>query len=1255
MSEETSPSLPMWRQILRLGEQLITQTDPAAQRDLLEAETARLLQGEATFWTADSIPPDGPAHHAAMSGQVMPQFPTSSPALACPLATGETEVGVLEVRRPEGPPFEVGDRTLLKCIATQATITLKAARQVATERWRVEQLSLVRAVSAQVADVMDLDELCRRVAELILNTFDYYYVALFTLEPGEDALLCRANAGPPGTPVDSRATSLAQIPLGTGLIGHAARDGQQIAATDVRQEPRYRHHETLPETRSEIALPLQIEERVLGVLDVQSDQPDAFDETDLLVLGALADQIAIAVEDARLYTRLQRRADQLATIAKVSRAVASILDLDTLLIQVIELIQEVTDYPHIRLFTVDPLSEQVIYRAGTGGEIEEESCTLPLDIRAGVVPRVACQGELLVSNDLESDPRIQAMELTRSGTRSELAIPLTFGRETLGVLDIQSDQPNAFDEDDLVLFEGLADTTASAIRNANLYRSEQARRQVADSLQDVAGLLSDGVALNQVLEAILTALGRNLPCDAAAIWLLNEETLRLAAARDYTHLTDKEGLSGLDDLSAEAAPWLYQMMRAKHPIIRTSYSPAEPLGAALDFGAEYSAILAPMHAGDDLLGLLILAHESPGRYGGESQAMTAAFASHAAVAIQNTQLYQESQERALISTVMLRVAKATQSLTTLDDVLHTVAELTPMLIGVDRCALMLKDQSSDAFLPSASYGLTADQEELFEEWRVSPKEEPAFANLTENKKPVYVPDVTSDLRLSGADVWTLGFDSLLMLPLIARSDVVGAMLVDYRSEWIEEGVLTANLDEHLAIVQGVAYQTATAVENARLREAQQEEAYVSTALLQVAQIVASMNDLDDILSTIIRIMPLLIGVKNCAIFLWDAEQKVFEPIQTHGFAPRPAAQEADRPPLKERRYATGEFPLLDAVRERDDVVIYNAEALEGQSEAVSPTFAADFLAPSRAHPLLALPLSVQGVVLGAFLLEDIDAPHRSQERRLEIITGIAQQAALAVQNDRFQREMTERERLERELQLAHQIQETFMPRQRPEAKGWDIAFSWRAARQVAGDFYDFFSLPGDSLGLVIADVADKGMPAALFMAITRTLMRAAALERNHPSEALARVNDLLAPDAEQGMFVTAFYGILSLESGRLTYANAGHTPPLYLEAKTKTFQRLTRTGMALGVMKGTYFDERTIALAEDDLLVLYTDGITETFSPSGDMFDIERLQATILTAEDQTAQALLDSIDQAVTDFSQNASPSDDRTQLIVRRQRALA
>ncbi|MFO7742166.1 MAG: GAF domain-containing protein [Anaerolineae bacterium] len=1241
---------PEWHRLLELGKELMTQPKIAVQQELILQAATDLAGGEATLWLSQELRDLPEAEARASTSE--PLSPTMDQALkstslvvddmtmAVPLRVSGSTLGILEVKRAEGPPFSEEELALLQGLATQAAAALKVGRQVALERWRLDQLSLVRTVSAEIASVLDLDELAHRVATAVLRAFGYYYVALFTLEPDQQTLLCRGSAGSSrvgGHERDSDSPALS-VRVGQGIVGHVAQTGKEILAGDVSREPHYRHVDALPETKSEAALPLKIKDRVLGVLDVQSDRPDRFDETDVLVLRALADQIAIAVEDASLYSALRRRADQLSAVTEVSRAVASILDLDELLNRVVTLIHEQFGYPFVHLFTVDLAQQKIVHRAGwPPGDpeaLDEDRPVCSLVDTEGIVAWVACHGETVLSNDVRSDPRYQPLPEPIVDTRAQLAVPLVFGGEVLGILDVQSDRQGAFGEDDRFVFEALADSVAIAIRNANLYQSERWRRQVADSMRDVAGLLPSGIELDKVLDAILTKLEELLPCDASAIWLVEDETLCLSAVHGTT-----ERACFIDPL-LDPDSWLRQALIAERPLIRSAGAPPEPLGVSLEFPPDYSAIAAPLRAGDERLGLLTLVHRSPGRYGSESRLMTAAFASYAAVAIQNARLYQTAEEQAYISTVLLQVAEATQSLVTLDEVLDTVVRLMPMLVGVGRCALFLWDESGNLFLPAGACGLSEEQQRAFDRVRIAPNDVPVFDRLRIVKEPVFVESPSQEMS-STLSSCLEGFESPLLLPLLAHGEVLGAMLIDYQNG--DEGPgPTEPPEERMAIMRGIAYQAAAAAENARLLEERQEEAYVSAALLQVAQAVVSLNDLDEILEAIVRITPMLVGVERCAVFLWSDEEEVFRAAQVYGGS------------LPDHPFAPGEFPLLDAVRLQNELIAL------GSRDEIGDLVPLDLIgelvpdAPAKTSALLAAPLSVKGSVLGVMLVGESNRPRGFGERKLEIIMGIAQQAAMAVQNDLLQQEMAERERLERELQLAHEIQENFLPERLPDIPGWELAVAWRAARQVAGDFYDVFELPERRLGLVTADVADKGMPAALFMALTRTLMRAAAADEWSPADALRRVNDLLVPDARHGMFVTAVYAILSLETGKLVYASAGHHPPLILRSPARRLQQLDRGGTALGVLKGIQFQEHVNELEPGDYMILYTDGITEALSPEGVFYGEERLRNVIQAPHgEDSAEKILNAVLDSVAALVGDNPPSDDLTLMVVGRQEA--
>jgi len=235
------------------------------------------------------------------------------------------------------------------------------------------------------------------------------------------------------------------------------------------------------------------------------------------------------------------------------------------------------------------------------------------------------------------------------------------------------------------------------------------------------------------------------------------------------------------------------------------------------------------------------------------------------------------------------------------------------------------------------------------------------------------------------------------------------------------------------------------------------------------------------------------------------------------------------------------------------------------------------------------------------------------------------------------------------VQLARQIQQTFLPEHMPEIPGWELAARWNPARQVGGDFYDVFNLPDNKLGLFIADVSDKGVPAALFMALTRTLVHAAVIESDSPADAMRRVNDLLIPDTKQGMFVTAIYAVLDLDKNELTYVNAGHNPPLLVKSDGAQ-EYLTRTGVALGAAENMNYEYRTFPMEKDDSLLFYTDGLTESYNIDGDFYGEARLEEALRENHCSSAHELVDIVERSLLEFVGEMPAADDLTMLALRR-----
>jgi serine phosphatase RsbU (regulator of sigma subunit)/anti-sigma regulatory factor (Ser/Thr protein kinase) len=267
---------------------------------------------------------------------------------------------------------------------------------------------------------------------------------------------------------------------------------------------------------------------------------------------------------------------------------------------------------------------------------------------------------------------------------------------------------------------------------------------------------------------------------------------------------------------------------------------------------------------------------------------------------------------------------------------------------------------------------------------------------------------------------------------------------------------------------------------------------------------------------------------------------------------------------------------------------------------------------------ITVPLVSQGELVGLINLgpRRSEQDYSSDDRRL--LNNLATQAAPALRVAQIARqqqaEALERERIETELRVARVIQQTLLPKETPKLAGWEINALWQPAREVSGDFYDFIELPDGKMGILIADVTDKGVPAALVMATARSLLRTAAERLYDPSQVLKRSNDLLHPDIPPKMFVTCLYTVLDPVTGKMVFANAGHNLPYHRTSSGVVEPRAT--GMPLGLMPGMDYNEIEITLEPGDTILLTSDGIIEAHNHHREMFGLERAKSIVKNHRD---------------------------------------
>jgi phosphoserine phosphatase RsbU/P len=874
----------------------------------------------------------------------------------------------------------------------------------------------------------------------------------------------------------------------------------------------------------------------------------------------------------------------------------------------------------------------------------QKPVTIDLTDQPGMVGWIRHTRRPVLIRDLlreEESLPVKPRYLSDKKPRSVIFIPLISGDETavpengqsgrvIGILAAQSMQPNRFSEEDLRRLTILANQAAAAIANARLFEQERARaahlelvgevaRQV-NAIQDLDELFQQIALLTQETfgYAPVNIFGLDPVSGDAVIQASSIPNLPPGSVR----LTPQQGLVGAavatrqTTLANDAANDGRFLAKIKLPDNVTEPPPTR------------AELVIPLIVDDELLGVLDVHSGQPNVFTPQEQMALETLAAQVAIAIHKARQFAAQRVQAWLTTAQLQAAETISASADLEELLESLTRLMPLLTGVSECAVLLWEPEIERYLAAAIYSDAAQTAVIFDkmeiaigQWRALDAVHVGLTELTSQQPPPWVK------RSAPPQTRTL-------YPLIAKESMLGVMVVNEPAEADSQTTAAPyrNHSRREELMLNIGRQAAQAIELRQLRIAQQEEAWVNTALLQVAEAVNSLIDLHEILDTMMRLVPLLVGVKSCFTLIWDEANRCFRAGASYGLT------EMEQGLLNSFEIDETDLPLGDS-----------GDPLNGRESAHYnvrlPTWLRAIMDAETAY---AFPLNARGKLVGLMMVGPSVNGRPLSGRRANILTGVAQQAAIAVVNDHLYQESAERSRMEQELNVARSIQASLIPNGNPEIPGCQVASYWQAAREVSGDFYDFMALPNGQWGIAIADVADKGVPAALFMALSRTILRTVAINRHKPADTLERANKIITNDSHSDLFVTVFYAVWDVTTGVLSHANAGHNPPLLVKKNGKV-KPLASKGIALGVLDDIKLTAKENRLMAGDTVIFYTDGVTEAMNEDLDEFGVERLELVVAKNRQKDAAGIVAAVTQAIRDHAGETPQFDDITLVVMR------
>ena len=490
------------------------------------------------------------------------------------------------------------------------------------------------------------------------------------------------------------------------------------------------------------------------------------------------------------------------------------------------------------------------------------------------------------------------------------------------------------------------------------------------------------------------------------------------------------------------------------------------------------------------------------------------------------------------------------------------------------------------------------------------------------QKPSYISNL-SDFPLSKVIYETLGmpYQKILACPLIRRGVLLGVIEV-----FLAEHSGTP-VNDDLDYLTVLSHQFSISLNYFKRTEQLERKSLEEEKLAQVSQRISSSLDPDELLDIIINALRSLIPHDAAGIFLLERHSQEIQRMVVYGY-----------------QLNINQDRLLEVGRSARQLVTEAQKAVILQNLSQFPLYVN---ARNSARSAMVAPILSNNRMIGVFTLEN-DEEDVYTYNDLTLFEKFSHQAALSIEKAQLHRALLEKNRLEQELAIAREIQMTFLPRREPPLAGFDVAGLNLPSSRVSGDYYDFIKIVEGQWGVVIGDVSGKGIPASLIMASFRASLLAEIRNNYAIRTIMSKVNKLLWESTDANQFVTAFYGVLDESRRVLTYCNAGHNP-VFLIREGGGWMKLETGGLVLGAFADSVYQESLIQIKPHDILLLYTDGVTEIYNEANEEFGVERLLDLVKTHPRLTAKEITSLVQNNILDFAADQSIQDDFTLVVLK------
>ncbi len=643
-------------------------------------------------------------------------------------------------------------------------------------------------------------------------------------------------------------------------------------------------------------------------------------------------------------------------------------------------------------------------------------------------------------------------------------------------------------------------------------------------------------------------------------------------------------------------------------------------------------LCVPIKCNKKILGVVEIMDKYDGSdFTKEDEQQLSSIGSTIGIMIENINLYKGMQENTIKLTKLIEMSKIINTTLNLRNLLEYIMESAKEVFGAEGSSLMFLDERKKELFFDITVG---EGGKKLKQIRV-PLGKGVAGIVAQTGKPLLIEDALNDPRVyKKADAIThFTTRNIMAVPMRVKDKIIGVLeVVNSKNK--------ACFDEKdIEVFQAFADHAAVAIYNRELINNLEKANKELTrrlkeikALHTISERTATETNPDKIFKIAIEIISEIFEIERISIMLWSSDEEALIIKEACGIPEevkkRVKVKRGEK--IAGKIFDMGEPVLVEDMRK---------DKRFGKHKRLR------YKVPS----FVSVPIKFRDKIIGVLNLTDKKNGNNFESDELMTFIAVSDQIGKSYENAIYYNEFLEKERLEKELEIAKQIQKHILPKEFKELTGIDAAGISIPAKEVGGDFYDYMKLKENLYGFLIADVSGKSLPAGMFMALARNILRVESFNLIEPAKVLEASNKYIYQDSESGMFVTLFYGVVNTAEKILKYGTGGHNPQLLFKKNRNEFVELKARGIPLGISPDSKYVEQDINIEKDDILLLYTDGVTEAINEKNEEFEVERLKNVIYKNKDKSSQDIINAVLDAIKEFTKGVPQFDDITLLVLK------